>query len=120
MALRLGCKVVKDTHAGGNAVFNLIIYQAVAVFHGGIAYFHAAINGAGVHDAEVQIVYAAQALLRHAEGGMVISRREEGGVDSLILHAQQVNDIGFPLENLIPVREAGNAGVLLQGNQRAL
>ena len=102
--------MVKDTHAGGNAVFNLIIYQAVAVFHGGIAYFHAAVNGAGVHDAEVQIVYAAQALGYYKEAGLDVEivQPPEGGAEALVASGKAQFGVSFQ-DSLAPAFVEGEA-----------
>ena len=58
IALRLGGKVIKNAHASGDAVFNLIVDEAVAIIHSSIADFHASVYGAGVHDAHVLVVAA--------------------------------------------------------------
>ena len=48
-------KPVKHGHSNGDAVLDLVVDEAAFVVHDGVAKFHAAVHGAGVHEVETAL-----------------------------------------------------------------
>lgn len=118
--LSLRCEVVEDGHAAGDSVFDLLVDEGAFVVHGEVAYFDAAVDGAGVHDVDAVAGDVFESFFGDAVDFMVFPRAgEEGCVLTFFLDAEEVDDVGFPGEGLVKVGEGGEVGVLRFGDEGA-
>ena len=68
---------VEDGHAGGDAVFDLLVDEGALVGHDAIDQFDAAVHGAGVHDEDAFVADVAEALTGDAVEGVIFAEAGE-------------------------------------------